>query len=58
LKPGGLLALEIGEGQAEGVVELVDEAGAYEDTTVHRDLAGRKRMVTARKATGRADNGG
>ena len=58
LKPGGLLALEIGEGQAEGVVELVDGAGAYEDTTVHRDLAGRKRMVTARKATGRADNGG
>jgi release factor glutamine methyltransferase len=58
LKPGGLLALEIGEGQAEGVVELVDEARAYEDTTVHRDLAGRKRMVTARKATGRADKGG
>jgi release factor glutamine methyltransferase len=58
LRPGGLLALEIGEGQAEGVVELVDEARAYEDTTVHRDLAGKKRIVTARKATGRADKGG
>jgi len=58
LKPGGLLALEIGEGQAEGVVQLVDGARTYEDTTVHRDLAGRKRMVTARKATGPADKGG
>jgi len=58
LKPGGLLALEIGEGQAEGVVELLDGTGAYGDTTVHRDLAGKKRMVTALKTTGPADKGG
>lgn len=58
LKPGGLLALEIGDRQAQSVVELLDGSGAYEDTTVHRDLAGRKRMVTARKTTGPADKGG
>jgi len=58
LRPGGLLALEIGEGQAESVVALLDGAGDYEDTTVHRDLAGKKRIVTARKVTGPADKGG
>ena len=58
LKAGGLLALEIGEGQAESVVELIDGAEGYEETTVQRDLAGRKRIVTARKRADRADKGG
>jgi len=47
LRPGGLLALEVGDGQAGRVVELLDAVAAYEDVRVHRDLAGKKRIVTA-----------
>jgi len=51
LRSGGLLALEVGDGQAERVVELVAGAGAYRETQVHKDLAGRDRIVTAVLAT-------
>jgi release factor glutamine methyltransferase len=47
LRPAGLLALEVGHGQAKQVVDLINETGAYEDATVHKDLAGRNRIVTA-----------
>ncbi len=50
LRPGGLLALEIGDGQAERVVELIDGRGEYRDARVLRDLAGRQRIVTATRA--------
>ena len=48
LKPGGSLYLEIGEGQGEAVKEMVnrDLPGAF--VSVHRDLAGRDRVVMVR----------
>ena len=48
LKPDGLLAFEIGHTQAEAVSAILKTAGA-EDIRVHRDLAGRDRVVTAAK---------
>ena len=47
LRPGGLLALEVGVGQAGPVVDLVGSTGAYDDARVHKDLAGKDRIVTA-----------
>ena len=47
LKPGGLLALEIGCDQAGAVTALADESGAFDGVTVVRDLAGLDRVVTA-----------
>lgn len=48
LEPGGGMALEVGDGQAEDVRALLAESLA--DTEVLRDYAGRDRIVTARKA--------
>jgi release factor glutamine methyltransferase len=47
LKPGGLLALEIGASQAAAVVDLIEGSGRFEGCRVVRDLAGRERMVLA-----------
>jgi release factor glutamine methyltransferase len=44
LAPGGLLALEIGETQADDVAGLVRAAG-FEDVALAPDLAGRPRVV-------------
>jgi release factor glutamine methyltransferase len=44
---GGLLALETGQGQTARVAELLEEAGAYANVRVGRDLAGRQRVVFA-----------
>lgn len=44
LRPGGLLALEIGETQGEEVAGILRQAG-YRDVTVLPDLAGRDRFV-------------
>ncbi|NLH81903.1 MAG: peptide chain release factor N(5)-glutamine methyltransferase [Phyllobacteriaceae bacterium] len=49
LKPGGLLALEIGWDQGESVPALVAAAG-YEEVAVLPDLAGRDRVVVARRS--------
>lgn len=49
---GGLLALEVGDGQARAVVELLEGAGPYCRVRVHRDLAGKERIVTAERAPG------
>ncbi len=49
LKPGGLLAVEIGWDQGESVPALVSAAG-YEDVAVLPDLAGRDRVVVARRS--------
>jgi release factor glutamine methyltransferase len=51
LRPGGLLALEIGEGQGEAVSELVRAAGGFGDPRVEKDLAGRDRIVLAELET-------
>ena len=47
--PGGLLALEIGTGQASRVVELIEETGAFGPARVRRDLSGRPRVVMAER---------
>jgi release factor glutamine methyltransferase len=48
LRPGGLLALEIGWRQAEAVGAVLVEHG-FVDIAVHPDLAGRDRVVSARR---------
>jgi release factor glutamine methyltransferase len=54
LKPGGVLAVEVGPGQAQQVMVLFREAGAT-DLMVHDDLAGRQRVVAgAKKPLGNA----
>lgn len=57
LRPRGLLALEVGHGQASEVVGLLDAVVAYGDVRVHEDLAGKQRIVTA-VATEPPDKGG
>jgi release factor glutamine methyltransferase len=47
LRPGGLLALEVGAGQAQPVVELLEASGAYGDVRVIRDYADKERFVFA-----------
>ncbi|TCK05439.1 peptide chain release factor N(5)-glutamine methyltransferase [Phorcysia thermohydrogeniphila] len=48
LKSGGLIALEVGKGQAEAVKELL-EASGFRDVKFHRDLSGKERVVSALK---------
>ena len=48
LKPGGLLALEIGYDQGEAVSQLLEERG-WQAVQVRQDLAGLDRVVTARR---------
>jgi len=49
LVPGGLLALEVGDGQAEAVENRVQENAAYGEPRIVRDLAGRSRVVLAER---------
>jgi len=50
LCPGGLLALEVGHGQAGPVAGMLTERGEYEEVWVRRDYAGKERIVMARCA--------
>lgn len=45
LSPDGVFAFEIGEAQAAGVRQILDDF----ETTVHQDLAGRDRFVRGRR---------
>jgi release factor glutamine methyltransferase len=47
LRPGGLLALEIGSEQGAAVVGRIEGTGAYGSARIVRDLAGRERIVLA-----------
>lgn len=47
LRPGGLLALEIGQGQSGPVRQLFEESG-YGNVAFRRDLAGIERIATGR----------
>jgi len=47
LKPGGLLALEVGYGQAGTVADLIRETGVFTPARIVRDLANRERVVLA-----------
>lgn len=49
LRPGGLLALEVGDDHSDQVVDLIGKTTAYADAKVHKDLAGKDRIVTASK---------
>jgi release factor glutamine methyltransferase len=51
LRPGGLLALEVGLGQAGPVTAMLEATGQYVDLRVRRDLTGRERVVLSRRAT-------
>ena len=51
LRPGGLLALEIGAGQGAAVAELVRAVGSFGEPRVEKDLAGRDRIVLAELRT-------
>lgn len=48
LRPGGMLALEIGERQGPEVAALLEGSG-YRDVAVLKDLAGRDRIVRGRR---------
>jgi release factor glutamine methyltransferase len=45
LRPGGLLAVEVGEGQAGRVARTMEETEAFREIRVRPDLAGRERVV-------------
>lgn len=47
LRTGGLLALEVGLGQAGPTTEALGETGVWTDVQIRRDLQGRERIVTA-----------
>ena len=49
LRPGGLLALEVGATQADNVAARIAAAGAYGPARTVADLAGRPRVVTAER---------
>ena len=51
LQPDGLLALEVGSGQAEAVVGLM-RAGGYAGIERHKDLGGIERVVVGRRPSG------
>lgn len=44
---GGLFALEIGADQGPRVLDAIAATGAFRDAALHRDFAGRQRIVTA-----------
>lgn len=50
LRPGGALLLEIGWLQGRAVAQVVEQSGFFEDLRVLPDLAGRDRVVVARRA--------
>ncbi len=47
LRPKGLLALEVGLGQAAPVGALIESTGAFQRAVTHNDWTGRPRIVTA-----------
>jgi release factor glutamine methyltransferase len=49
IQPGGCLALEVGAGQAEAVLELLRQTGRYAQLELLRDYQGIQRVVRARR---------
>ncbi len=45
LRPGGLLAAEVGDGQGMGVVRAMEGTGGFREVSVRPDLTGRERVV-------------
>lgn len=48
LKPGGLLAFEVGYDQAEKVAAILADSGQYSHAEIKKDLAGINRVVSAK----------
>ncbi|MEE2854581.1 MAG: peptide chain release factor N(5)-glutamine methyltransferase [Actinomycetota bacterium] len=57
LRPGGLIAVEHDDTTSAQTVELFDRTGSFEDVRARRDLTGRPRFVTARRAAAPGENG-
>jgi release factor glutamine methyltransferase len=53
IKKGGMLAMEIGSSQADETRQMLEESGCFSQITIHRDLAGKDRVVTARREHGK-----
>ncbi|MEA5014975.1 MAG: peptide chain release factor N(5)-glutamine methyltransferase [Candidatus Limiplasma sp.] len=51
LNPQGVLCLEIGDTQGEAVRALLEAQGRYRQISIHRDLNGSQRVVTAHAAS-------
>ena len=49
IRPGGVLLLEIGANQAQAVRDLAAASGQFEPVRIRPDLAGRPRVVVARR---------
>ncbi len=50
LSEGGWLALEVGDGQAPAVRRVIEEAQVFGPAEVRQDLAGRDRVILARRS--------
>jgi release factor glutamine methyltransferase len=51
LRPGGLLVVEHADVQQPALLAVLTRSGAWDEPTGHRDLTGRPRYVTARRAS-------
>jgi release factor glutamine methyltransferase len=50
VRPGGLLALELGLGQGDAVLAMLKESGAFNGARMENDLTGRPRFALAERA--------
>lgn len=50
LKPDGILLIEIGSGQRDGVFSIFNSSPVWKDVIFYKDLAGIERVVSARKS--------
>jgi release factor glutamine methyltransferase len=57
LKEGGHLILELGDGQADSVVRLTQQTGAFRSLECRKDAAGIERVLAARVGAGGAVRG-
>ena len=55
LKGGGSILLELGDGMGEAVARLFADTGGFAPAQVHRDYAGKERVITAAKLFPAAD---
>ena len=55
IRDGGLLAMEVGAGQARAVEGLLEGMGGWKDIGVRADLAGRERVIMATRIGPRTD---
>ena len=49
LIPGGLIFLEIGEGQSEKIINCIKKTGVFYNISQTKDLSGRERVIKAQK---------